>query len=300
MTRQGKDKDWHDEWGETRDEENRFWFPLLLIIPAVIGVFFIGFCWFTTDTAKESYSVNIYTAVISTIFTVGIIELFNQRRARQQLKAQLIREMGGRDTGIAFRALKELSSSKWLYDGSLQGADFRMAALKGTEAYRADLKNGDLRKADFKWAELHWANFMYANLQGVQFGDAKLQGATFWKANLEGAQLNLAEMNGTNLGHANLQKANLEAAKELSDEQLVTAKQMRFATMTDQRRYDGRFCLRSDIAEAQIEGVDIQDANAMANFYGVSPEEYRIGREWGKANLPKLRKVANSNIEEGW
>src|SRR3990172_5511276 len=61
---------------------------------------------------------------------VLIIDAANERRAVQQLKAQLIREMGSNDNGIALRAVKELDAHGWLLDGSLRGADLTEANLQ--------------------------------------------------------------------------------------------------------------------------------------------------------------------------
>jgi uncharacterized protein YjbI with pentapeptide repeats len=287
---------WRDEWDEPKDEEKLFWFPLSVAVLGLTIAGLIGFAIFATITGRESYCINLFTTLFSIFFTVGVIELFNQRRARRQLKAQLIRQMGGRDTGIAFGALRELAENGWLTDGSLKGKDFRKASLQGTLEYRADMQRSDLRKADFRWAELHYADFMSAKLQEVQFGGAKLKNAVFWDANLEGAQMNSAELHGVNFGRANLRRVSLHGAKNVLDDWLVSAKRMRFAVMPDNRIYDGRFCLRGDIEDAQREGVNIKDIGAMAEFYGVSIEEYGDGQSWLRDNLERLLLVDNSQI----
>lgn len=238
---------------------------------------------------KDGYAANIYTELWGIVATVLGFDMLARHREERQLRAQLIREMGGRDYGIGFRAIKELQIHGWLYDGSLRGADLRKAALEGTIEYRAELKKANLQKADLRWSNLRCANLEEAQLQGAQLGDAKLQDATFWYAELEGAQLNMAKLQGANLGGADLFRVNLHEAEVIS-EQLIHAKRLRFTTMPGGNRYDGRFNLEGDIADALRSGIDTKDLNTMAHFYGVPLEEYHNGQEWARVSLPILQK----------
>src|SRR6266511_1360515 len=75
----------------------------------------------------EALYANFATTLIGIAIAVFTIDKANERRAEQQLKAQLIREMGSTDNGIALRAARELQAhgsddDNWLTDGSLKGA----------------------------------------------------------------------------------------------------------------------------------------------------------------------------------
>lgn len=86
---------------------------------------------------------------------------------------------------------------------------------------------------------------------------------------LRGANLREADLLG-----ANLQGADLTGANNLSDEQLASTYMLREATMPDCSRYDGRFSLLGDIEDARKHGVDTNSSQWMAQWYGVSLEEY--------------------------
>jgi hypothetical protein len=64
--------------------------------------------------------------------------------------------------------------------------------------------------------------------------------------------------------------------------QLQEAKRLQFATMPNEKKYDGRYNLQGDYESALAEGVDINDINLMAKFYDVSLEEYLEGQDWHK------------------
>src|SRR3954454_18223279 len=115
MTMKNDNNDWRKDLRENEEEQKLFWFPMALGIVGAILIVVLGFVVFTSLASRESYAVNLYTTGFSIFFAVGIIELFNRRRVRLQLKAQLIRELGGRDTGITFRALKEVRANGWLF-----------------------------------------------------------------------------------------------------------------------------------------------------------------------------------------
>lgn len=104
--------------------------------------------------------------------------------------------------------------------------------------------------------------------------DGSLQGAYLYRANLQSTFL---------------VKADLAGARDLVDEQLVQARMLRGAIMVNGDRYDGRFNLEGDLEEAVREGTDVNDPEAMASFYGVSPEVYLRGQTWAKNNLAKLQ-----------
>ena len=56
--------------------------------------------------------------------------------------------------------------------------------------------------------------------------------------------------------------------------------------MPDGSRYNGRFNLAGDLADARFLHINIDDAQAMANFYGISIAEYQTGQIWMKEHMP--------------
>lgn len=126
------------------------------------------------------------------VIGVVAIDFFNERRQTQQLKAQLIRQVGSNIRDVAVPAARELAYHGWLYDGSL--AD-------------TDLVEADLSKADLTLANLSGARLLGANLSGANLERANLSGAYLWGANLSGADLTVTNLNGAYLWGANLSGA---------------------------------------------------------------------------------------------
>jgi hypothetical protein len=73
--------------------------------------------WPNLVAGREQLFLDFYANVATTLVGITIvvltIDLLNERRAEQQLKAQLIREMGSTDNGIALRAVRELRAHRW-------------------------------------------------------------------------------------------------------------------------------------------------------------------------------------------
>jgi hypothetical protein len=140
-------------------------------------------------------------------------------------------------------------------------------AIRASEELRAQ---GWLTDGSLQGADLSRANLENAYLEGVNLTDASL-----YKANLKGAHI---------------QRSNLKGARGTKGEQFAQVGNLRGTTMPDGNRYDGRYNLARDIAWAgHTDGVDTSDPAAMADWYGVSLEDYQRGQEWARENLPKLR-----------
>lgn len=137
---------------------------------------------------------------------------------------------------------------------------------------RGWLKDGTLRGASLSWA----------NLQNAFLSDANMADMTFYRTKLHGAHL---------------QWSNLQGAKGLTDEQLVYLHNLRGATMPDGHIYDGRYKLKRDLTWMQHSNVDVNDAEAAANFYGVSLEAYLNGQKWAEENLIVLRQKVDLTLQ---
>ena len=175
---------------------------------------------------------------------------------------ELIRKLRSPENKQILEAVEELRVRGWLRDGSLAGIVLCHAHIQG---------------ADLLGADLHGVDFHQANLQGADLSRADLRGAKLSRANLQ--DTNLSE---TDLADADLFKANFAGACNLEDKRLTRAKRLWGAIMPDGKTYDGRFNLPGDIEFARWGSVDINDPQAMADFFKVSLEDYRRGQELGK------------------
>ncbi|MFL5804404.1 MAG: pentapeptide repeat-containing protein [Roseiflexaceae bacterium] len=231
---------------------------------------------------KDFYA-NVATTLIGIAIAVLTIDWLGERRvehlAEEQLKAQLIREMGSTDNGIALRAVRELRAREWLEDGSLEWADLDKANLRGADLHMAYLQIARLGRSNLQGANLHGAN-----LEGAFLYDTDLRGAELYGAVLYDADLHRADLRGANLSLVHLSDA---------DRQLSTAYRLRDALMPSGiYHYDGCYNLLGDIADAIKQGIDTKDPTAMADFYGVSLEEYQRGQKWARENPPRPRSKA--------
>jgi hypothetical protein len=147
--------------------------------------------WVLSEFIKAFYA-NVNVDCISTAIAILVIDKLNDNRQQDILKAQLIREMGSPDNGIALRAVKELKAKGYLFDGSLRNAYL----------IRANLKNANLERADLQGAVLQEAILFQANLKNANLSEANLRQSVLESSNLEGACLNYAD-----LLNAKLQKA---------------------------------------------------------------------------------------------
>ena len=149
--------------------------------------------------------VNIAPELAGIVIGVVTIDYLNERRQNNQLKAQLIRQMGMNINEVAVPAARELAHHGWLSDGSLE-----LAILDGTDLRGAEMINADLRKAflsesnlsDTKlWgANLSETDLTNANLSEAKLGSCNLNGAVLWGANLSGAFLAGAILREASLG----------------------------------------------------------------------------------------------------
>jgi uncharacterized protein YjbI with pentapeptide repeats len=183
---------------------------------------------------------------------------------------QLIRKLRNSNPSIVRYAVEELRRRGHLEDGSLRWVYLRYVNLQGLDLSGADLKNTDLNMA---------------KLQGVDLSGANLEETRLNKANLR-----FALMSGANLKGATLNYVNLQGILDLTEEQLSQAIKLRGATMPDGSRYDGRFNLEGDLADARFLHIDMNDPTAIANFYGISLQEYQNGQAWVKTHFPMLWK----------
>jgi hypothetical protein len=214
------------------------------------------------------FYAGISTDLASIAITILIIDYISEKRADEQLKAQLIREMAGSNNGIALRAINELRARGWLQDGSLRGKIFDGVNWQG-----ADLNDADLQGATFLNANISYANLNHTDLRKSTLINVNLYSTNFYEANLEG-------VNSID-----------ETMFLLAELAFTTLDKMVGAIMRNGKRYDGRYNLKGDLyiaKEWNVRNLDIETDNGMAEFYKVSLDEYLEGQKWAKENLPKF------------
>lgn len=202
--------------------------------------------WLWLTTALVSVGPELAGIVIGVV----TIDYLNERRQREQLKAQLIRQMGSNIRDVAVPAAKELAHHGWLYDGSLGGVDLALTNLSGADLALANLSRTGLVKADlsgafFEYAILRGACLVFANLSGVGLFEADLSRAELVKANLTRAVLWNANLSGANLegaclSEARLRKTNLSGISSWTIEQLEQVETLEGVIMPDGVQLGGK------------------------------------------------------------
>ena len=189
--------------------------------------------------------------------------------------------------------LAKMKTNGKIENGSLRGEDLGEINLAGCDLSRAIftgaiLDDACLLRADLREADLSRASLVSADLEGANLTEANLRGADLSVAELSRANLRGADLRGADLLEASLIEADLHGAL-LTDGQLVLVDTLTGATMPDGSRYNGRFNLEGDLANAEETGIDVDDANQMALWYDVTLIDYQAGQSWAHRNLPSLR-----------
>lgn len=105
-----------------------------------------------------------------------------------------VRQMRNRSHARALAAIETARSHGWLTDGSLAGANLRLANWVG-----ADLRGADLPQANLSYANLTRTHLEEANLSGADLATANLQQARLDRADLRSARLDEADLSGATL-----------------------------------------------------------------------------------------------------
>ena len=155
----------------------------------------------------EGISTEMMGAMVTTLFLGGFGVIFQQYQTIQNVRADLIRQMGSIDNVRALDALNQLKKDGFLYvDTTLAGANFNNANLQNADfedfpLHRVNLANADLRNVTLS-GNLVRVNLANANLSGASFQDSALH-----HINLAGANLSQANLQGISLININLENA---------------------------------------------------------------------------------------------
>jgi uncharacterized protein YjbI with pentapeptide repeats len=124
-------------------------------------------------------------------------------------------------SGARFTQIEGAFAEGELHGVDLGGANIQAANLSFANVEHADFRGANLSKTWFSMANLHTADLRYANLTDAYLGDVQLAGALLCEADLR----------GTNFYRANLYRADLTGARNLTAEQLASAKTLFEAEM---------------------------------------------------------------------
>lgn len=260
---------------------------LFLVVGIVIGIFGPIFENETTGLLSRyigDFYPNIATDLTSISITILVINTLYQCQAKEQEKRMLISQLASPFNVLARDAARILRDKGWHKD------------LGGIPLYRANLEDAELYDFVLPGANLTYANLRNSNLNGaildgvelVPGDDGGLEGALFHRAILRKA--NIASGNGhlifknsqfvgTDLLGAKFLGVSGGIMTESVHPHLQATYCMRDSIMPNGKRYDGRYNLPGDLAVASY-NRDASNPSIMAEFYGVSIEEYRQGQAW--------------------
>lgn len=128
-----------------------------------------------------------------------------------------------------------------LISADLKGADLRNADLSSADFRDANLSSADLSGANFSNADLSRVTLSATNLYNTKLSDARLYyadlgNADFRYADLRNANLRSADIKNANFGSANLEKTDFRYAKNLTPEQVKSAKNWQQAIYDEEFR----------------------------------------------------------------
>lgn len=198
--------------------------------------------WHWTGLIDDVYS-NFGSELTDMAIAVLLIDGFAERRERERLRRQLVRELGSTDAGLTARAVLELEAHGWLYDGTLteaqlSGANLADARLERALLARANLAGANLTRTNLSGASLAQANFAGATLERANIEMADLTGARLPVARLHRTDAALARLTGATLNGADLTEADLSGADltgaDLRGARLVNSR-LGGAVLTDAR-----------------------------------------------------------------
>lgn len=152
-------------------------------------------------------------ALFSISITVLIIGTSSRVRERNRLRAQLIREMGSTDNGIALRAVEAIRGEGWLEDGSLIDANLENANLQDVSLVEANLRRAILARARLQGGLLQGLDLREASLDEADLQRARIRVADLQQASLERANLRQAILVAVHLQAASLQEVDLQGAR---------------------------------------------------------------------------------------
>lgn len=143
-----------------------------LAIGILIGL--VGFPLIGLVSADfQSFLYDLAPEAVGIVFTVLVLNRFDQIREDRQTYERLVREMHSRYNQFALQAIEELRVLGWLSDGRLRGHDLRGSDWRDANLYQANLTECDLQRVQFDHADLYEANLTRAKVTPAQLRRSK-------------------------------------------------------------------------------------------------------------------------------
>eukprot|EP00477_Mikrocytos_mackini_P001716 GAHX01001855.1.p1 GENE.GAHX01001855.1~~GAHX01001855.1.p1 ORF type:complete len:252 (-),score=42.58 GAHX01001855.1:51-767(-) len=198
-----------------------------------------------TLTLMEFFD-KMWPSLLSFFFTVAVVERLQKIKEGKEEEELLLKKLKSREHRTAINALEELRV--------LGLCEAPNSILKGEVFLYANWESANLYKCDLSFADLSRVNLLEADLVG---------------ANLKGAILVGFEKNERN------SMSRLEI-KEAVIEKLSGVKTMHGCILPNGKLYNGYFDLEEDLQYAKRSGIDVNNDKAMARWYGVGLEDYKV------------------------
>lgn len=223
----------------------------------------------------SDFYANISTDLVSIALTILVIDYLNEKRATEQKKYQLVRELGSSDHGFATRAVRELIANEWLYDGSLNGAYLSGANLHNEDLYGLQMTDGWLIGAN-----LEYTNLNDATISNVIMNGSKLTNARMWNINLSKTSLGDSVLYGTQMTKGDLREVRMPNSNlvnaVLSDSNMEWASldgsDLSSANLTNVNLDFGRL-IEANLSNANLSGATLKNTHMYrANFTNTNLE----------------------------
>lgn len=176
-----------------------------------------------------SFLTNFATEALGVLVTIAIVNAWQDRRAQERLKKELLSDVKYGTNDDARRAINRMRNfdlltsengvlSKrflwgltlnkvYLASANLSETHLERANLTSLDMYKADMSKANLHTSEIKQSQLNWANLSKADLRKATIEDSSL-----WGTNLESANMEKTVLKRCSLGEANLSYASLKGA----------------------------------------------------------------------------------------
>jgi len=239
-----------------------------------------------------SFLTNFGTEVIGIIVTVFIVNAWQDRRAQERLKRELLADIKYGTNADARRAIRRAHEWRWLEknESILAGKDLRRAELQESTFRCVNLHKADLRNADLSNARFDRGS----DLSKIQASSAIFASAILHEINLQNAQLFAADLSSTGLRGTDLKGAYLAFA-DLSKSNLSSA-DLRYTVLM------GANLRNADLWNAQLsEDTVLPDAERTEMHFGRQMADREFTSYYDPAKGPKqLERFTNPDHPEFW
>jgi len=239
-----------------------------------------------------SFLTNFATEALGVLVTVAVVNAWQDRRAQERLKRELLADIKYGTNADARRAIRRAHEWRWLEknESILAGKDLRRAELQESTFRCVNLHKADLRNADLSNARFDRGS----DLSKIQASSAIFASAILHEINLQNAQLFAADLSSTGLRGTDLKGAYLAFA-DLSKSNLSSA-DLRYTVLM------GANLRNADLWNAQLsEDTVLPDAERTEMHFGRQMADREFTSYYDPAKGPKqLERFTNPDHPEFW